>query len=201
MISGSWDSTYFEIDASDDAILNYDSISAKLDTDLPLSDQLEYVPSGVMLILFVVNADNVVVQNTVAWGYTKDYCDVEPLSVGDDIGCIELEGYAPPFAKYYKVVTKSPTGATPEAPPIEPATVQPTVESPSLDDRAGTKANKINYLHQNLPNCLVRSYPWSAIFKSNTETPVWKPRVRQRETPTSDRTQCQRNHIDPWDAH
>ena len=62
------DSTYFDIDGSDGDILEYTSISSTLDVNVPIGDQLDKVPGGVILVLFGENAAGEVIQNRVAWG-------------------------------------------------------------------------------------------------------------------------------------
>jgi len=69
--------TYFDMEGgelTDGDVLNYTSISSKLDSARPINDQMELVPGGVMLLFFGINDNNVVVQNTIAWGYTTK-CD------------------------------------------------------------------------------------------------------------------------------
>jgi len=60
------DSTYFDIDGSDGDILEYTSISSTLDPFMPIGDQLDKVPGGVILVLFGENAAGEVIQNRVA---------------------------------------------------------------------------------------------------------------------------------------
>ena len=71
--------------------MSFTSISNKLDPNMPLEDQLEYVPGGVVVVLFGTNEEGVVVQNTVAWGYVGEgNCESEPLEVNDSIGWIVI---------------------------------------------------------------------------------------------------------------
>ena len=86
------DSTYFDSTITDGQVLTYESVSANLDPDVPLEDQMDSVPGGVMLVLFGVNAEGQVVQNTVAWGYDADACE-EPFDGEANIGWLELGSY------------------------------------------------------------------------------------------------------------
>ena len=77
------DSTYFETSLSDGDVITYPSISAQLDVNMPIGDQLDRVPGGVILVLFGENAAGEVIQNRVAWGYVGNYCeDDELLAMG-----------------------------------------------------------------------------------------------------------------------
>lgn len=88
------DSTYFTTNLSDGSVITYTSISMQLDHTLPLKDQMEYVPGGVVIVLFGNDEEGNAVQNTVAWDYGgKGYCDSEPLSDGDAIGWIKIVSY------------------------------------------------------------------------------------------------------------
>ncbi|KAL7527454.1 hypothetical protein ACHAWF_002185, partial [Thalassiosira exigua] len=124
-------STYFNVTLEDGALLTYPSVSAGLDPDVPLEEQTDLLPGGVMLILFGVNAEDTVVRNTVAWGYEANYCAGQPLEVGDSIGWVALEDFVPPDATFCPAVptpapTPSPTeGSTAEAPSPSP-TASPT---------------------------------------------------------------------------
>jgi hypothetical protein len=63
------DSTYISTNLNDGDVVSFTSILNKLDPNMPLEDQLEYVPSIVVLVLFVMGEEGILVQNTVAWGY------------------------------------------------------------------------------------------------------------------------------------
>ena len=138
------DSTYFEIAGTNGQIITYESISAQLDPSKPLSKQEDDVPGGVILVLFGLNAANEVIQNRVAWGYTRNYCDGVPLNDDDAIGWVTLDSYDPPYSAFCEGVTDAPTPApqemivtTSEATPVPP---KPTPPKP--DDDGGSKATK-----------------------------------------------------------
>ncbi len=59
-----------------------------------------------MLLLFGINANNVVVQNTIAWGYTTN-CDCKISILRGDIGAgwITIEELQPPRAEFCDGVT------------------------------------------------------------------------------------------------
>ncbi|KAL7528619.1 hypothetical protein ACHAXR_002536, partial [Thalassiosira sp. AJA248-18] len=116
------DSTYFSIEASDGDILDFTSITAKLDPSVPLSDQMDMVPGGVLIISFGINADGAIVQNTVAWGYQSDYCDGVSISEGAGVGWVMLDGYTPPQGAFCDGVTDAPTVS-----PTTTASKAPTV--------------------------------------------------------------------------
>ena len=88
------DGTYFTTALSDGSVITYASISKQLDHTLPLKDQMEYVPGGVVLVLFGNDEEGNAVQNTVAWDYGGiGYCGSEPLRYGDAIGWIKIVSY------------------------------------------------------------------------------------------------------------
>jgi hypothetical protein len=84
------DSTYFTTNLEDGSVVAYTSISNQLDYTLPLEEQMEYVPGGVVVVLFGNDEDGNVVQNTVAWDYNMGNCESEPLTVGDTIGWVAI---------------------------------------------------------------------------------------------------------------
>ena len=87
------DSTYFQTALPTNSIINYTSISSNLNASLPIEDQMEYVPGGVMLLMFGMNEEEEVVQSTVAWSYGMEECGVEPLGVGDSLGWIVVVSF------------------------------------------------------------------------------------------------------------
>ncbi|KAL3795448.1 hypothetical protein HJC23_000806 [Cyclotella cryptica] len=122
------DSTYFSTNLKDGDIVSYTSISNMLDPARPLEDQLEYVPGGVMVVLFGTDDQGVVVQNTVAWGYGGEgYCESEPLEVNDSIGWIVVDDYTPAIAAFCPAVEALPPTPSPEVTVVD--TMSPTVAS------------------------------------------------------------------------
>lgn len=79
-------------------VLNFTSISSKLDPSIPIHEQMDLVPGGVMLVLFGINSIGVTVQNTVAWGY-KTNCNGEILLSGGS-GWITIEDIQPPLSQF-----------------------------------------------------------------------------------------------------
>lgn len=125
------DSTYFETEKYDGDTISFTSLTSTLDTDKPLSEQLDLLPGGVMLLMFGINADNVLVQNTAAWGYKLDYCDGESLRTGDAIGWMSLASDTPPWAAFCPGVTDMPTA--------NPSTT-PTTAAVPVGSKSGKKA-------------------------------------------------------------
>lgn len=85
------------INLTDGDVLNFTSISSKLDPSIPIHEQMDLVPGGVMLVLIGINSIGVTVQNTVAWGY-KTSCDGEILLLGGS-GWITIEDIQPPLSQ------------------------------------------------------------------------------------------------------
>ena len=135
------DSTYFETDVADGQVLTYESVSAKLDPDVPLADQADLVPGGVMLVLFGVNAEGTVVQNTVAWGYDTEAC-VEPFEgIDARIGWLELGSYvgaSPAFCPAAATTTEAATTAAVTT--AAPTTTEAATTAPATTTEAATTA-------------------------------------------------------------
>ena len=85
------DSTYLDMNLPSESVITYASVSNHLDPKQPLEKQMEYVPGGVVVVLFGNDEDGNVVQNTVAWNYGgAEYCESEPVAVGDTLGWIVI---------------------------------------------------------------------------------------------------------------
>ena len=126
-------STYFETSFSNGASISYPSISSTLDLDLPLEDQAELVPGGVMLVLFGLNRENIMVQNTAVWGYKLDNCQGPAVSDGDSIGWTVLSDYTPPRAAFCEGVTDAPTNTPSVSPTTDVPSSSPTTLAPVVD--------------------------------------------------------------------
>ena len=86
------DDTYGDVSLTSGDTVTFNSISANLNPDEPVSEQLDYVPGGVLLSLrarTVVEGIETIYENQVAWSYSNA-CDRLPTSVGDEIGWITL---------------------------------------------------------------------------------------------------------------
>ena len=130
------DSTYFGTTLANGAVISYPSISNQLDLETPVEEQLDLLPGGVMVVLFGLNAQNVMVQNTIAWGYNVDSCASEPLQEGDRISWISLVDYQTPKAEVCDAVTNMPT--------VNP-TLSPTVTSKPTPEATYKKSEMTNY--------------------------------------------------------
>ena len=120
-------STYFDTELYDGDKITYPSIASKIDNTIPLSEQTDLLPGGIMLILFGVNKDNVIVRNTIAWAYKLNDC-IPVESQGDTIGWVKVDNYTPPVVLPLVVETESPTSASPveslvTSSPVTPAPV------------------------------------------------------------------------------
>jgi hypothetical protein len=108
---------------SDGDEFQFTSISSKLDPNKPLSEQLEYFPSGLILVLVGVNSDNEEVRNTII-----EDCTMEQITPGDYIGWITVADSTPASGAFCPATaTSSPT----QSPTVSfIPTIKPTV-SPS----------------------------------------------------------------------
>jgi len=117
-------STYFDTELYDGDKITYPSIASKIDNTIPLSEQTDLLPGGIMLILFGINKDNVIVRNTIAWAYKLNDC-IPVESQGDTIGWVKVDNYTPPVVLPLVVETESPTTSSPVEPVVTPSPVTP----------------------------------------------------------------------------
>ena len=82
------DTTYSNTNLTDGSVVIFTSISNQLDQ----SSSIENFPRAVQLNLQGVDAEGNIIQFIAAWRYGGPdyYCIVEPLSVGDYIGWVEI---------------------------------------------------------------------------------------------------------------
>ena len=73
--------------AEEDILLSFTSVSTMLDPALPIEDQLEYVPGGVILVLVGMTDSGEIVRNRLMWTYTNG-CGYreKTVMVGDEFG-------------------------------------------------------------------------------------------------------------------
>jgi len=134
------DTTYLTTNLPADSIVSYSSISTKLDPSKSLQDQLEYVVGGVMVVMFGVDEEGSVVQNTVAWGYNVEKCgDGGVVEKGDVIGWIEIDDYNPAQEVFCTAMPLPPPTTT-----LSPTTPPPTTPSPtSSSSKSASKSGKV----------------------------------------------------------
>jgi hypothetical protein len=84
------DDTYNNVSLSDGDTISFNSVSANLNPEEPLSSQLNYIPGGVLMSLRARSeGGSTIVTNRVSWIYTNS-CESLPISVGDTMGWITL---------------------------------------------------------------------------------------------------------------
>jgi hypothetical protein len=138
------DSTYFNTSSSDGDVLSYTSISSSLDVTQSLTDQENLVPGGVMMVLFGINSASEVIQNTIAWAYNLDNCDVEPLEEGDGVGWATVGGgNEPPHAAFCDGVTDVPTASPVTASPTDPPVVRSTMATIATTTEAAITTSQV----------------------------------------------------------
>jgi hypothetical protein len=109
---------------SDGDIIEFTSISSKLDPNKPLQEQLEYFPGGLILRYTGVNSNNEDVINTFAWGYNIEDCTTEQISAGDFIGWMIVDDVTAANGAF------CPATVTPP-PTLSPTTLAPTTLAPT----------------------------------------------------------------------
>ena len=94
----------------DGSIVTFESPSRELDQTKPLESQMHLVPRGFWIKMLGYDELGNQVEHTVSWNYGgSNYCQSEPLSVGDTIGLVELESYELANAAFCPAVTPYPT--------------------------------------------------------------------------------------------
>jgi len=113
------DDTYEDVAFTDGQTVEFTSISAKLDPDEPLSEQLNKVPGGAQLTLRgrAVNDDTgleTIVSVRLTWSYTNA-CDEVPLAEGMELAWVTFDNLTPAAEAFCPAVapdaTKKPTAA------------------------------------------------------------------------------------------
>ena len=89
------DNTYITTSLVDGGAMQFYSVSSKLDTSVPLADQMkdpDLVPGGASLILYGKTESGKVVRNRFFWLYEMTNCGREnkPVQVGDQIGWVKV---------------------------------------------------------------------------------------------------------------
>lgn len=82
------DESFADADLGNGAIVEFDSISNTLDSNVVLQDQSD-VPGGVTVLLVGENADGKLVKTRMLWLYKND-CDLVPLAETSDLGWISV---------------------------------------------------------------------------------------------------------------
>ena len=98
------DDTYNNVSLTTGDTITFDSVSANLNSDEPLSNQINYVPGGVLMKLVAKNeGSDTIVRQQVSWLYTNS-CDDLPSSVGDAIGWVTLVSSVQQLSYYLLVM-------------------------------------------------------------------------------------------------
>ena len=86
------DNTYGTTSLMDGGAMQFYSVSSKLDTSVPLEDQMKNVPGGASLIMYGKTESGKVVRNRFFWLYDMSNCGREnnPVQVGDQIGWVKV---------------------------------------------------------------------------------------------------------------
>ena len=105
-------------------IIEFTSISSKLDPNKPLQEQLEYFPGGLILRYTGVNSNNEDVINTFAWGYNIEDCTTEQISGGDFIGWMIVDDVTAANGAFCPATVTSPPTPTPTT-LLAPTTAKP----------------------------------------------------------------------------
>ena len=104
-------------DLSNGQTFEFTSISSDLDPNIPLEDQIDYFPNGLIVKISGRNANNEYVSNTFAWEYDIEDCTTEQISVGDYIGWTTVTETTSAYRAFCPAVsTLAPT----ESPVISP---------------------------------------------------------------------------------
>lgn len=140
------DDTYEDVAFTDGQTVAFESVSATLDPDTPLAEQLDKVPGGAQLTLRgrAVNEDTgleTVVSVRLTWSYTHA-CDALALADGEELAWVTFDKITPAAEAFCpaaapdatprptEALTEAPTPAPTGAPVAVPATDAPVAPTP-----------------------------------------------------------------------
>ncbi|KAL3791813.1 hypothetical protein HJC23_002444 [Cyclotella cryptica] len=83
------DETLANVKLDDGAVVEFDSISKRLDLNVDINDQLSSVPGGVTMLLVGENSIGELVKTRMLWLYDNN-CDAVPLAGGGALGWITV---------------------------------------------------------------------------------------------------------------
>ena len=122
--------------------LSYTSISAYLNPNIPLDEQLEYVPGGAILILVGQTEEGEIVRNRVMWTYTMG-CNTEDrtVEVGDVFGWTMFDNLDPAIPEFCPASSSGGSGSN-------IPTYMPTSEAVSASSKANKPSSKSSKPHK-----------------------------------------------------
>eukprot|EP00986_Skeletonema_menzelii_P017624 scaffold20823_cov163-Skeletonema_menzelii.AAC.2 len=183
------DDTYSTTSLMDGGAMQFYSVSSKLDTSVPLVDQMgdpDLVPGGASLIMYGKTESGKVVRNRFFWLYEMSNCGREnnPVQVGDQIGwepdlggawpafCPALPDYSPTISPQSNDPTLNPSSSPVEKVPTVTPTVEPapvTTETPTETPTYASQGMSMSYGYSSLiPGPSPTRKPISAVFGSKS---------------------------------
>ena len=153
---------------------SYTSVSAELNPDEPLEDQVEEVPRVIQLNFVGVNAAGQQLRSIIALGYDLTNCVAEPIQAGDTIGWIEVvEPLTPAIPSFCPATQTDPPTPIPTLRPTPnptPIPTPPPTPKPSPRPTTGQPTSKPTpspvwtYPPKPTPSPVVGSMSYSASF-------------------------------------
>ena len=122
----------------DGDIIQFTSISSQLDPSIPLHDQLQYFPGGLILKYAGVNSNDEYISNTIAWGYNIEDCTTEQISAGEYVGWTTIEDVTPANGAF------CPATVTPQ-PTLSPQMIVAPTSSPTRSAVSNDEEDYILY--------------------------------------------------------
>ena len=178
---------------ADGDIIEFTSISSKLDPNKPLQEQLQYFPGGLILKYVGTNSNNENVSNTIAWGYNIEDCTTEQISVGDYIGWTTVENVTLANGAFCPATVTPPPTLSPtiSAKPITPTTDPTTTAKPitanpvTANPKPSTlpSASKAGKATTHSP-----IYDWSGGHHKPTSSPIYDWKDKPTTSPIYDWT-------------
>ena len=113
---------------SDGDVIEFVSISSKLNPNIPLEDQLQYLPGGLILRYLGFNSNDEEVVNVMTLEYNVKDCTAEQITGGNFIGWLFVEDVTLASGAFCPVI---PTFRPTAAPPLNTASKQVVTGSKS----------------------------------------------------------------------
>lgn len=113
---------------SDGSSISFTSISTKLDPSIPIQDQPQYHPNGLIVKISGYTLNDKFVSNTFAWEYSIDDCSAEQVAIGDSVGWVDVSVVRPAAGAFCPAAVTAVPSLSPSAVPSE--RTEPPTDSP-----------------------------------------------------------------------
>lgn len=98
--------TLSDVELENGAVVQFESVSSTLDSNVGIDDQLSKVPGGVTLLVVGKNANGELVKTRMLWLYNND-CDVVPLTETAVLGWVTVDTLKKAFGEFCLAIDDS----------------------------------------------------------------------------------------------